>query len=78
MRIDLENSPWAVVLLVALACLVVMTLLIVVLVSLGAKVDTTPLLAGMGVWSSLVVSALGAGTIRARRKNGTGDDDTDR
>lgn len=72
MKIDLENSPWAVVLLVALICLVLMTLLIIVLVTFSAQVDTSPLLAGMGVWSSLVVSALGAGAIRARKKNGTG------
>lgn len=75
MKVDLTDSPWAIVLIVALACLVFMTLLLVVLASLQVKGAAGPLLAGMGVWSSLVVTALGIGTTRAKRgKNGTGDE----
>lgn len=74
-KFDLENSPWTVVLVVALGCLVLMTLAVVLVVAAGGGVDTTPLLAAMGVWSTLVGTALTAGAMRARRHDGTDGDD---
>lgn len=67
MRIDLENSPWAVVLIAALFCLILMTLVVVTLVVLQVHANLGVLIAAMGVWASLVGSALTIGSVRARR-----------
>jgi hypothetical protein len=73
----LENSPWAVALVVALGCLVLMTLVLTVAVALGAKIAAGPLLAGMGVWSGIVGTALTVGARRAAKRNGADSDDDD-